>query len=144
MKKYLLLLSTVVILGCNPDKIPDSPKSTSYELQEEKFMEVSFIFGSEHQNQKVAVFFTNDSDSLWTNAEWVEAIRHKMINLSSNYNTVLLFNSEHHTPNVNNSGMNYPQRFDKYMVCGYWVFPNGSTKFCYGGQKSDGNFKVCK
>jgi len=44
-------------------------------------------------------------------------------------------------PNVATIGMNYSLNFDKYMVCGYWISPNGNKKFCYGGVKIDGNFE---
>ena len=47
-------------------------------------------------------------------------------------------------PNVATEGMSYSTDFDQYSVCGYWVFPNGNKKFCYGGVQSDGNYKVCK
>ena len=47
-------------------------------------------------------------------------------------------------PNVSTKGMNYSSNYDRYMVCGYWKYPNGNRKFCYGGIKNNGSFKKCK
>jgi hypothetical protein len=47
-------------------------------------------------------------------------------------------------PDVGIRGMEYDSKYDQSMVCGYWRYPNGNTKFCYGGVDQDGNFKFCK
>ena len=105
-------------------------------------MSVSFELGQKNLSEGIIVAYTNDADSLWLNQEWVDAIKSKMENLSSTYSTVLLFNDEKNMPDVATTGMNYSLDHDKYMVCGYWIYPNGSRKFCYGGSKSDGNFRI--
>lgn len=151
MKKILFVLIGVTLLGCNGNRIPDAPKTT-IQPSEPTYMEVSFMYGSEYAGVKsavsssVVVFYTDDNDSLYLNKEWVRAIKEKMKNMSADYANVLLFDSKEHAPNVAASGMQYPEKYDKYMVCGYWKSPNGSTKFCYGGTKPDGsnNFKVCE
>jgi len=136
MKKiYLLLIIVTALSSCvNNDK---SSKET------ENLMNVSFEQGSLNKSDGIYAAYTNDADSLWLNKEWVKSIEAKMKNLSSTYSTILLFNSKNNTPNVAAKGMNYSTDFDKYMVCGYWIYPTGETKFCYGGVKSDGNFEKC-
>ncbi|KAF0204694.1 MAG: hypothetical protein FD170_119 [Bacteroidetes bacterium] len=149
MKRHLLLLCTVFILGCNGNKIPDAPKTT-IRPSEPTYMDVSFEFASQYAGDKsavlssVAVFYTNDNDSLFLNKEWAKAIKAKMKNMSADYANVLLFDSKEHTPNVETKGMQFPEKYNKYMVCGYWNHPNVSDRFCYGGVKPDGNFKVCE
>lgn len=149
MKRILLLFVGAIMLGCGGDRIPEPPKRT-IRHSEPIYMDVSFVFGSEYAGVKsaasssVAVFYTDDNDSLYLNKEWVRAIKAKMKNMSSDYVNVLLFNSKKNTPDVSKSGMQFPGKYDKYLVCGYWNFPNENSKFCYGGSKPDGNFKVCE
>lgn len=140
MKKFLLILSTVVFFGCTNS----GNKENSNTANEEKLMSVSFEIGQKNIGAGVIVAYTNDADSLWLNEEWVKSIKSKMIKLSSSYSTVLLFNGEKNMPNVATKGMDYSLEYDKYMVCGYWIYPNGTKKFCFGGSKSDGNFKKCE
>ncbi len=106
-------------------------------------MDVSFKKGSLNRSAGIYVAYTNDANNLWMNEDWVKSIKSKMEDLSSSYSTILLFNSREHIPNVAANGMDYSTDFDKYMVCGYWVYPTGNKKFCYGGIKSDGNFREC-
>jgi len=134
-KIYLLLIIVTTLNSCvNNDK--SSKKA-------ETLMNVSFEKGSLNKSAGIYAAYTNDADSLWMNKEWVKSIKTQMKNLSSSYSTILLFNSKNNTPNVAIKGMNYSIDFDKYMVCGYWLYPSGKRKFCYGGVKSDGNFKKC-
>ena len=107
-------------------------------------MPVSFELGQKNINEGIIVAYTNDADILWLNEEWIKAIKNKMKNLSSDYSTVLLFNREINMPNVSTEGMNYSIDYDKNMVCGYWIYPNGNKKFCYGGVESNGSFKKCE
>lgn len=102
---------------------------------------VNFTVASKTSN--VIVAYTNDNKSLWTNSEWVNEVKMIMKDLSKNYDTVLLFDSKEHTPNVAIEGMNFSLDFDQWMVCGYWKYPNGTEQFCYGGERGDGNFKYC-
>ena len=136
MKKiYLLLFIITALYSCvNNNK---NSKETKY------LMKVSFEKGSSNSREGIYVAYTNDDEGLWVNDEWVKSIKAKMKNLSSSYSTVLLFYGEDNTPNVASKGMNYSANFDKHMVCGYWQYPSGKTKFCYGGVKGDGNFRNC-
>jgi hypothetical protein len=136
MRKIFLLLIVVNALnGCvNNDR---SSKVT------EDQMKVSFEQGSLNKSNGIYAAYTNDADSLWMNEEWVKSVKNQMKNLSSSYSTILLFNNKNNTPNVAAKGMNYSTDFDKYLVCGYWLYPSGKQKFCYGGVKSDGNFEKC-
>ncbi len=149
MKKvYLLLIIVVAFSSCvnnerNSKKTESIVNNEEISKETENQMNVSFEKGSLNKSNGIYAAYTNDADTLWMNEEWVKSIETKMINLSSSYSTILLFNSKSNTPNVAIKGMNYSTDFDKYMVCGYWVYTNGKTKFCYGGVKSDGNFRIC-
>lgn len=142
MKKNLVLLVIASALSScvNNDK---RQNDTSGQVTE-KLMYVSFELGSLNKRDGLYAAYTNDADSLWSDVEWVKAIENKMEGLSSSYTTILLFNSKENTPNVASKGLSYSSDFDKYMVCGYWLYPTGNSKFCYGGVESDGNFKKCK
>ena len=106
-------------------------------------MKVSFEEVSKNKEKGIFAAYTNDADSLWMNEDWVKSIKSEMEDLSSSYSTILLFNSKENTPEVAVTGMDYSDDYDKYMVCGYWIYPTGNKKFCSGGIKSDGNFKKC-
>jgi len=139
MKKLLLILSVIIFFSCTDSgnkKSNNSSKTT-------KLMSVSFVAGQRNDDAGILVAYTNDAGNLWLNTEWVKAIKSRMKILSS-YSTILLFNNEKNMPNVATEGMNYSSDYDKYMVCGYWIYPNGSRKFCYGGVKEDGNFRKCE
>ncbi len=140
MKNLFLILVATLFIGCN--NLEKNKKTDS--INTDYLMPVSFELGPSNKREKIIVAYTNDSDSLWLKYKWVTAIKIKMMNLSSNYSTILLFNKKENMPNVALKGMNYSSKYDKYMVCGYWVYPNGNKKFCYGGIKSDGNFKKCE
>ena len=60
------------------------------------------------------------------------------------YKTVLLFSGKNNTPNVLGDGLNYKSSYDQYLVCGYWKYPNGKSRYCYGGVNEDGNFIKCE
>lgn len=135
MKKLLFILVVIVLNSCL-----DNNKNSTDTVN---LMNVSFEEGSINKEEGIYVAYTNDADSLWMDKEWVKSIKIKMKDLSSSYSTVLLFNSKENTPKVAVKGMNYSTNYDKYMVCGYWIYPTGKKKFCYGGVKSDGNFKKC-
>lgn len=127
----IILLTVVFIYSCeNKNEVK---KSSSIKVD----------FNIESKAQGILVAYTNDKDSLWSKAEWLAEIKKIMKSASEFYNTVLLFDSKLHTPNVADEGINYSLDYDKWMVCGYWKFPKGIKKFCYGGQKEDGNFKHC-
>ena len=146
MKKIYILL---IVLGAFSSCINNNKNSKGTEnnvessKKTESPMNVSFEKGSSNKSDGIYVAYTNDPDTLWLNYEWSNSIKTKMENLSSSYSIILLFDSKKHTPNVAVKGMNYSSKYDKYMVCGYWVYPNWETKFCYGGVKSDGNFRIC-
>jgi Na+-transporting methylmalonyl-CoA/oxaloacetate decarboxylase gamma subunit len=114
----------------------ETPKVTKVE---KKPMKVSF--NKVQQNGDLIVCYTGDSEDLWSNNEWKNEVKKKMKEL--NGNTILLFNSYDNTPNIKQYGYGFPTMYDKYMVSGYWIYPNGNTKFCYGGVKDDGNFVKC-
>lgn len=141
MKNLLLILSVILFFSCT---------NSGKENQESVTMppwpggKVSFISGQGNRSEGIIVAYTEHADSLWLDKEWVKAIKSEMKKLSSTYSTVLLFSGEKNMPNVAVKGMNYSSDYDKYMVCGYWIYPNGNKKFCYGGVKSDGNFKKCE
>jgi hypothetical protein len=105
---------------------------------------VSLIEHSKNSSDGILVAYTSDSDSLWMDVTWINGIQKKMIKLSSSYSTILLFDSRDHTPDVSSIGMGYHESYDKYMICGYWIYPNGSKKFCYGGMDENGNWNKCK
>ena len=103
---------------------------------------VNFEVSSKTSNLLVA--YTNDQDSLWSKVDWVNEVKAIMMDLSKDFDTILLFDSKYHTPNVEREGMSYSIDYDKWMVCGYWIYLNGSRNFCYGGMKEDGNFQYCE
>ena len=129
MKKLFPIL--VILLGCNIEN-------------KENTDPISFEISQKNESEKIIAAYTDDPDSLWTNEEWVESLKNEMKNLSSNYSTILLFDSENNIPDVATQGMNYSSDYDVYMVGGYWVYPNGNVQFCYGGRDKDGNFKKCE
>ena len=133
MKKLLFIFLLFLLNNCTNKNNSDTIN----------LMNVSFEKSSTNKSAGIYVAYTNDADSLWINKEWVKSIKNKMVTLSSSYSIILLFNSKENTPDVAIIGMNYPTDYDKYMVCGYWKYPSGKKKFCYGGVKSDGNFKIC-
>ena len=96
--------------------------------KEKKEIEVSF--NKLYEKGNLIVCYTEDSDSLWTNKEWIRKVRGKMSKLRSSNVNVLLFNSKENTPNISKLGFDYPTSFDKYMVCGLWKY--NTEKFCYG------------
>jgi hypothetical protein len=133
MRNTLLLFLGILIIGCS------SPKQSN----EEDLMEISFIEGSSNMTDGILVAYTDDPDSLWFNNDWIKAVQIKMRELSRKHSTILLFDSEKNMPNVIIKGLDYPAEYDKFLVCGYWVYPNGNLKFCFGGVKIDGNFFRC-
>ena len=143
--KYLMILIIPFLFSCSKNEKSTQITSVHPPKTEiaKKDIPVSFELGSQNSNAGLIVFYTTDSDSLWLNSDWVDKIKNKMEARSNQYSTVLLFNSKNNTPNVISKGLDYPMKYDRYMVCGYWKYPNGNTQFCYGGMKSDGNFKVC-
>lgn len=137
-KLFLSILASllfIIIVNCNEK----SQKMSTVEQPES-----SFEYGYANNLQKIYVAYTNDPDSMWSQKGWVKEIKRKMVNQSLKFNTVLLFSSIENTPNVALEGMSYSQEFDRFLVCGYWRYPNGRTKFCYGGVKQDGNFFHCE
>lgn len=150
MKKLIFMLFLLIsVLGC--DQIKDKTTEKKENLTEikeslpeikENLMKVSFI--AQNKKGMVLVAYTNDNDSLWLDNDWNKSIYSQMKGLSKSFSTILLFDSEKHTPNVKEEGMNYSQSYDKYMVCGFWSYSNGGHKYCSGGVKKDGNFKKCK
>ena len=96
--------------------------------KEKKEIEVSF--NKLYEKGNLIVCYTEDSDSLWTNKEWIRKVRGKMSKLRSSNVNVLLFNSKENTPNISKLGFDYPTSFDKHMVCGLWKY--NTEKFCYG------------
>jgi len=127
------MLCVVICFGCN------NQPSTQDKSVEKKRMGVSF--NKLYTSGKLMVAYTDDSDSLWTNEEWANAIKSKM-RINAEYSDILLFYGIEHTPDVSKFGWDYPEEYDKWMVAGYWRM--NYTKFCYGGLKEDGNFKICK
>ena len=126
--RKLNILSILVFCGLlfscgNNEK--STPKN---KVKEKKEIEVSF--NQLYRSGNLIVGYTKDSDSLWTNKEWLNIVKRKMSNLTNDNVNVLLFNSKENTPNVSKLGFDYPQSFDKHMVCGFWRFNN--EKFCYG------------
>jgi len=140
MKKSLFIISTIWFISCADSGI----KKENNLVIPSKLMTVSFVEGQRNNNAGIIVAFTSDADSLWLKEEWVKSIKSKMKNLSSTYSTVLLYDDEKNMPNVSTKGMDYSLDYDRYMVCGYWKSLNGNEKFCYGGVKSDNNFKNCQ
>jgi len=134
MRNVFIVILLALFFGCTGTNKKKADNS----------MSVSFELGQKNINKGVIVAYTNDPDSLWLNPDWIATVKNKMEGLSSTYSTVLLFNGKENMPNVASTGMDFSADYDKYMVCGYWIFPNGNKKFCYGGNKSDGNFKICE
>lgn len=151
MRMILFLFVGLMIFGCGGNSIPDEPETT-FRDYEPPYREVSFVYHSDYEGVKsaalssIVVFYTEDNDSLYLNKEWVRAIKAKMKNMSSAYSTVLLFDSKKHTPDVSKYGIQFPDRFENYMVCGMWNSVRGGTSFCYGGKKPDksNSFKFCE
>ena len=144
--KLVLILGVIVVIVLIVAILKPKPplKSMPTETPHEDYvMTVSFEIGSHNMNDGITVSYTNDADSLWSNPEWVWVIKEKMTKRLSQSSTVLLFDSKENAPNVQGYGMSYPERYDQHLVCGLWVYPNGSSKFCYGGMKVDGNFRSC-
>ena len=105
---------------------------------------ISFEEGYSNPSQSLYVAYTNDPDSMWANEKWKSLIKKTILKKANRYSTILVFDSKENTPNIAKSGMNYPQKYDRYMVCGYWSYPTGLKRFCYGGTKPDGNFVKCE
>ena len=144
MKKLIFILIIISIIGCDQLKEKSSETREKQTEKKEGLMKVSFLAVNKNKDLGLLVAYTNDIDSLWLDDEWNKSIHHQMKELSKSFSTILLFDSEEHTPNVKDEGMSFAQSYDKYMVCGFWVYPNGGNKYCYGGIKKDGNFKICK
>jgi hypothetical protein len=140
MKNLFLIMLVTLFLCCTNSENKKNNNSTKMD----NYISVSFELGQKNLNEGIIVAYTNDADSLWLKEKWVIAIKSKMENLSPTYSTVLLFNKKENMPNVASTGINYSLDYDKNMVCGYWIYPNGNKKFCFGGVKSDGNFKKCE
>jgi hypothetical protein len=145
----VLFLSVVFLASCsNPVKKKETQNKVSpvklRKVPPVKFRKISFKLVSYNTDAGIVVAYTKDTKSLWLDKDWVASVRVKMIELSIDYKTILLFSSKKHTPDVAATGMNYSTKYDQYMVSGYWIFPNGNSRFCYGGTKSDGNFRVCE
>ena len=127
---YALLIGIALALSCSEGKNPPATGQISFNL-----------LYKTSKNNGIAAAYTDAPDSLWTQREWVGAIRGRMEGLSGKYDTVLLFSSREHTPNVREYGMEYPQRYDRWLVAGYWKYPTRKTRFSYGGTGPDGNFR---
>jgi hypothetical protein len=136
MKLALPIILLILISGCKNIKAPSSDAGES--------ITVSFINGTSNSSSGIAVAYTEDSDSLWMDVRWVNFVKLKMRKLALSYPTVILFDGEDNMPDVGIYGIEYDSKYDQHMVCGYWKYSNGNTKFCYGGVKADGNFNVCK
>jgi len=89
-----------------------------------------------------AVGFTNEGEEKWQDQEWLDRM-YKTLNAQTKFNVVILFNNHDHTPNLNIYCLDYPSQFNRNLVLGYWRFPDGKNKFCWGGPKVDGTFYHC-
>ena len=134
--KVKLYLKLAIILAVLFTQCKNPAKNT---VEDE--MEVSFRFHS--CNEVVYLAFTEDSDSLWENEEWLNKMRHEM-SMEFRFRAVVVFNSKEHIPKVEKDSINFPKEYDKYVVCEFWRFKNDSTRFCYGGINQDREFKYCK
>lgn len=131
MKILCLIISLILFLGCTKS--------------EEKLMSVSFEIVHSNETDGIIVAYTNDPESLWTNEEWSIAIEAKMKDLSTSYSNVLLFDDVSHVPNVAVEGVHFSgPLYDKYTICGYWLFADGKKTFCYGGYDSEGTWRLCR
>ncbi len=128
-QSFICLIILLIFYSCDSEIKNNQPSLVNFNISS--------------KTNEILVAFTNDHDSLWSKVEWVDEVKGIMKDLSNDHNTVLLFDSKEHTPNVAGEGMNYSLDYDKWSVCGYWRYPNGSKKFCYGGVKQDNNFKHC-
>ncbi len=126
---FICLIMVLVFCSCDSEFKNEQPSLVNFNVAS--------------KTNDILIAYTNDHDSLWSKIEWVGEVKGIMKDLSNNHNMILLFDSKEHTPNVARDGMNYSVHYDKWMVCGYWIYPNGSKKFCYGGVKPDNNFNYC-
>jgi len=140
LKNLSFILLITLFFSCSNSKTQKHENLTA----KDNSVPVSFELGQKNLSAGIIVAYTNDPDSLWLKQNWIAAIKNKMKNLSSSYTTVLLFSKAANMPKVATTGMNYSSDYDKNMVCGYWTYPNGNKKFCFGGVKSDGNFRKCE
>ena len=150
MKKFFKIVFGIVgfiifimVVGLMEETKPkDEVKKEKVKKVKKVKKEIKVSFNKLHQSGNLIVCYTEDSESLWMNKEWTKKIKQKMSKLKSGDLNVLLFNSKKNTPNVNKLGFDYPQSYDKHMVCGFWRF--NYEKFCYGGIDSSGNFLKCE
>lgn len=130
-KHLIILFLSVLFASCNqPSQINDT-----------KEIEVSFNFHS--CNEVIYLAYTEDSDSLWENREWLEKIKNQM---SSKYGfkAVVVFDSKDHVPIVLKDSITFSKEYDKYVVCKLWIVNYDSTNFCYGEINQKGDFEYCE
>ncbi len=134
----LAVLGGLFLLGI---LLPENPER---QVAGKPEMSVSFtVLFTTAKGGGVAAAYTDDPDSLWLKKEWVDRVKARMERLSHKYDTVLLFDAKDHTPDVARFGMEYPQHYDRWMVAGFWKYPTGAAKFCYGGSDPNGNLRHC-
>ena len=95
------------------------------------------------ENYSASIIIGSLSATNWDDDDWVKNLKKQLMIKSFMFNTVLIFDKSENTPNVSAKGMDYSFSYDKYMIAGYWVFPSGIKKFCWGGVDSGNNFKHC-
>jgi hypothetical protein len=130
MKNLFFLFLSLALLSCSNNSKRNSTDTTSFIL-------------SSKQADVVAVFYTEDNDSLFLNPDWLAEVKSKMKAESKHYPNVMLFNGKENTPNVEVVGMQFPETYEDHLVCGYWVYPTGKTSFCYG-RKEGNNWYKCE
>ena len=142
----LLLPFAVILMGsCTKKKDDSNDRNSAANIEKRKNeIIVSLEDGYSNTRKRVYAAYTNDPDSMWDNEKWKSSIKKKILKKANRYSTILIFDSKENTPNVTKKGMNYPKKYDRYMVCGYWSYPTGLKKFCYGGVKPDGFFEKCE
>jgi hypothetical protein len=107
MKKLLVLISLLFLLvGCSSN-----------------FEQVGYYINS--SGGRVLSFYVK-------NVDWEEIEKHAIkqtIYFSNPFTAVFYFNNRSNTPNVTYCGIQFPDKYERYCVAAYWIYPNKTTKF---------------
>ena len=157
--KQLLIIFLLLLVSCqNSEKDKEIPHTSDKEVSEtsienfNKLKESKNKLDSEYKFNDITYTSKNYSASIkvgyltnpkWSDTNWVANLKNELRNKSYSFNTILVFNKLINTPDVSRKGMDYSLSYDKHMIAGYWEFPSGVKKFCWGGVDSGNNFKHC-